>query len=171
MKQFIFYQGMIHQMSCLNTTQQNRVGERKNRTLLEITRAVLIKSHSAASFWLEALAIATYLTNLLSSKPLNYKTLLSTLGSFVSLPSLIPFLLVFFGYIAYVYLLKQIKTKLEPRAIKCVFLGYGVNQKGYLCFYPLYNRMYTTMVVISLNSPIIIPSLVLRGRHHLSNCD
>jgi hypothetical protein len=33
--------GIIHQSSCVNTPQQNRLAERKNIHLLEITRALL----------------------------------------------------------------------------------------------------------------------------------
>ena len=145
MKQFISDHGMIHQTSCPHTTQQNRVVERKNRTLLEITRALLIESHSLASFWPEALATATYLTNCLPSKPLNYKTLHATLGSFVSLPSSHSLPLCVFRCTTYVYLPKQTRKKLEPLAIMCICLGYGVNQKGCKCFDPLHNWMYTTM--------------------------
>ena len=50
-----------------------------------------------------------------------------------------------FGCVVYVHLSKQTRTKLDPRAIQCIFLGYGVNHKGYRCFDPIHNRMYTTM--------------------------
>ncbi|XP_041998275.1 uncharacterized protein LOC121748122 [Salvia splendens] len=33
----------------------------------------------------------------------------------------------------------------HPSIVKCVFLGYGKNQKGYRCYDPLTDRMYTTM--------------------------
>uniref|UniRef100_A0A803LY61 Retroviral polymerase SH3-like domain-containing protein n=1 Tax=Chenopodium quinoa TaxID=63459 RepID=A0A803LY61_CHEQI len=36
-------------------------------------------------------------------------------------------------------------NKLAPRAVRCVFVGYGINQKGYRCFDPVTNRLYTTM--------------------------
>ena len=90
MKQFISDHGMIHETSCPNTPKQNGVAECKNRTLLEITRALLIETYSPASFWPEALATATYFTNCLPSKPLNYKTPLATLG-FFCFPSLLSF--------------------------------------------------------------------------------
>ena len=143
--QFISNHVMIHQTSCPDTPQQNGIAERKNRTLLEITRALLVESHSPASYCSEAVATATYLTNCLPSKPLHYRTLLETLGSFVSLLSFHSLPPQVFGCIAYIHLLKQTRTKLKPRAIKCVFLGFGVNQKGYTCFDPLHNRMYNTM--------------------------
>src|SRR5688572_17116711 len=136
---------MIHQTSCPNTPQQNGVAEQKNRTLLEIARALLIESHKPAHFWPEAISTATYLTNRLPSKPLAYKTPLATLGSFVSLPSHHSLPSRIFGCVVFVHLPKQSRNKLEPRALKCVFVGYGIHQKGYRCFDPIHNRMYTTM--------------------------
>ena len=135
---------MLHQTSCPDTPQQNGIAEHKNRTLLEITQALLIESRAPASFWPEAIATATYLTNRLPSKPLQYKTPLETLGSFVSLPSSHSLPPRIFGCVVYVHLPKQTRTKLEPRNKVC-FFGYEVNQKGYRCFDPLHNRMYTTM--------------------------
>ena len=96
-------------------------------------------------FWPEAVATAAYLTNRLPSKPLHYKTPLATLASFVSIPpshSLQPRV---FGCVVYVHLPPHTRTKLEPRALKCVFVGYGIQQKGYRCYDPVHNRMYTTM--------------------------
>ena len=45
----------------------------------------------------------------------------------------------------YVHLPKPDRTKLEPQAVKCVFVGYGTTQKGYRCFDPTKNKIYTTM--------------------------
>ena len=136
---------MLQQTSYPDTPQQKGIAKRKNRTLLEITHALLIESHALTSFWPEASATATYLTNYLPSKPLKYKTPFETLGSFVSLPSSHSLPPRIFGCVVYVHLSKQNRTKLEPRVIKCVSLGYEVNQKGYRCFDPLQNQMYTTM--------------------------
>lgn len=49
------------------------------------------------------------------------------------------------GYVVYVHLSQHTKHKLEPRAVKCLFIGYGVNQKGYHCFDPFQNKIYTTI--------------------------
>ena len=136
---------MIHQISCPNTPQQNGIAERKNRTLLEISRALLIDSHSLAYFWPEAIATTTYLINRLPSKTLELSTPLATFGTFVSFPSSHSLPPRIFGCVVFVHFPKHNRTKLEPRAIKCVFLGYGVNQKGCRCFDPIHNRMYTTM--------------------------
>ena len=44
MKKFFQEKGLIHQTTCAYTPEQNGVAERKNRTLLEMTRSLLIES-------------------------------------------------------------------------------------------------------------------------------
>ncbi len=41
-----------------------------------------------------------------------------------------------FGYIAYVHVLDEKRSKLDPKANKCIFIGYSSKQKGYRCFNP-----------------------------------
>ena len=43
------------------------------------------------------------------------------------------------------HLPKPARNKHEPRVVKCVFIGYGVTQKGYQCFDPIHKKLYTTM--------------------------
>ena len=105
----------------------------------------MFESHAPAHFWPEAITTATYLTNRLPSKPLNCRTPLDTLGSFVSLLSHHSLPPRIFGCVVFVHLSKHSQTKLEPRAIKCVFVVDGVHQKGYRCFDLIHNRLYTTM--------------------------
>ena len=92
----------------------------------------MIVSHVPVHFWHEIIATGTYLTNRLPTKALNYQTSSHVL-SFSShfLPSHV------FGCVVYVHLPKWAKNKLEPQTIKCVFIGYGVDQKGYWCFDPI----------------------------------
>ena len=59
-----------------------------------------------------------------------------------------------FGSVAYVHIPKIHQTKLDPYAIKCVFLGYGNQQKGYRCYDPTTRRLYTTMDVTFLETEI-----------------
>jgi len=39
-----------------------------------------------------------------------------------------------FGYIAYVHVPNEKRSKLDPKAEKCIFIGYSLEQKGYRCF-------------------------------------
>ena len=125
--------------------QQNEVAERKNRILLEITRALLFESHVPSQFWPEAIATATYLTNRLPTKTLNIQTPLHTLQTHTTIPSSHSLPPRIFGCVVYVHLPKGDRNKLEPRAVNCVFVGYGVSPKGYRCFDPVHDKMYITM--------------------------
>ena len=145
MKSFILEHSIIHQTTCPDTPQQNGVAERKNRSLLNISRALMFESHVPASYWPEAISTANYLSNRLPTKSLEFRTPLATLESFHPIPSSHSLPPRIFGCVVYVHLPKRDRTKLEPRAAKCVFLGYGVGQKGYRCFDPLHNKLYTTM--------------------------
>ena len=50
-----------------------------------------------------------------------------------------------FGCTAYVHIPKKSRSKLDPRAEKCIFVGYAPNQKGYKFFNPLTRKFYVTM--------------------------
>jgi len=52
-----------------------------------------------------------------------------------------------FGCVAYVHLHKNQSSKLDPCALRCLFLGYAVHEKGYRCYEPSTRCMYVTMDV------------------------
>nr|GEU32384.1 retrovirus-related Pol polyprotein from transposon TNT 1-94 [Tanacetum cinerariifolium] len=55
--------GISHQMSSVRTPQQNGVVERKNRTLVEAARTMLIFSRALLFLWAEAIATACFTQN------------------------------------------------------------------------------------------------------------
>ena len=57
-----------------------------------------------------------------------------------------------FGSVVYVHIPNIDRTKLDPCAIKCVFLGYENQQKGYRCYDHTTRRLYTTMDVTFLET-------------------
>ncbi|XP_071728976.1 uncharacterized protein [Rutidosis leptorrhynchoides] len=145
MKSFCEQNGIIHQTSCGHTPEQNGVAERKNRLLLEMTRALLIESNVPRSFWPEALASATYLINRLPTKILGTKTPRDTLSQFHTLPISLNIEPRIFGCSFFVHIPKTERTKLDPCAEKCVMVGYGINQKGCRCYSPRKHHVFTTM--------------------------
>lgn len=145
MQKFFSEHGLIHQTTCPNTPQQNGVAERKNRFLLEITRALMLESHVPTSFWPEAVATATYLANRLPTKILNFRTPIQTLADHTRVPPALALTPRIFDCSVFVHIPKKEHTKLDPCAEKCVFVGYGVHQKGYRCYNPQTHHMYTTM--------------------------
>jgi hypothetical protein len=46
-----------------------------------------------------------------------------------------------FGYIAYVHVPDEKRSKLDPKADKCIFIGYSSEQKGYRCFSPFTRKL------------------------------
>ncbi|KAL9995478.1 putative RNA-directed DNA polymerase [Helianthus debilis subsp. tardiflorus] len=145
MKQFLETKGIIHQTWCAHTPEQNGVVERKNRIILEITRALLIESQVPKSFWPEAVATATYLINHLPTKILKLKTPLETLSKLTKVPPALTLPPRVFCCSAFVHIPKTDRTKIDPCAEKCVFVGYGINKKGYRCYNPKTKHMHTTM--------------------------
>jgi len=144
-------EGIIHESSCVNTPQQNGIAERKNGHLLDQTRALRFQNYVPKKFWGKALLTATYLINRLPSKILASKSPMDVLSSFYpcldSTNKLKPRI---FGCISFVHVHSNERGKLDPRTVKCVFLGYSTTQKEYKCFHPyqrdsLYQGMSPSM--------------------------
>jgi len=139
--------GIVHQSTCVNSPQQNGIAERKKRHLLEVARALLFSTKVPKYLWGEAVLTVAHLTNRMPSRVLSLKTHFETfLKFFPSAPISADLPLKIFGCTAFVHEQKQI-GKLEPPAIKCVFVGYSFPQKGYKCFDPNSKRMFVTMDV------------------------
>lgn len=52
-----------------------------------------------------------------------------------------------FGCFDFVHVHKQHQTKLDPRAVKCVFLDYAPNKKGCKCYHPSSHMYFVYMDV------------------------
>ncbi|CAN1170240.1 Retrovirus-related Pol polyprotein from transposon TNT 1-94 [Linum perenne] len=135
---FLKDKGIVHQSSCRSTPQQNGIAERRNRHLLEVTRALMFSANLPKYLWGEALLTAAYLINRVPSKPLQFQTPLQCLSKTFPhnrLQNNLP--LKVFGSVCYVLTPSQFQSKLDPKSKKCVFIGYASNQKGYKYFDPL----------------------------------
>nr|GEV23155.1 hypothetical protein [Tanacetum cinerariifolium] len=63
LKEYFDSVGISHQMSSIRTPQQNGVVERRNRTLVEAARTMLIFSRASLFLWAEAIATACFTQN------------------------------------------------------------------------------------------------------------
>ena len=150
---------------CANTPQQNRIVERKNRHLLEVTRSLMFTTHMPKCFWGEAILIATFLINRMPSKIVSMKTPLDTLlQSYPNsqLHHTLP--LKTFGCTSSVHYIAPSRSKLEPCAIKCVLLGYSSTKHGYKCFDPISGKLFITMDVKFFEKNHTFPSPLYKGR-------
>ena len=130
--------GIIHQNSCPYNLQQNGVAKRKNRHLLEIARALMFTSLVPNTYWGEAILTSSYLINRLPSKVLAFKTLLSVFLDYYPhhtrvLNSYFPKV---FGCTIFVHKYQPSQSKLEPKTLKCIFIGYSPTQQWYKCYHP-----------------------------------
>ena len=147
-REILHTNGIVHETSCVGTPQQNGVAERKNRHILEITRALLIENNVPNIFWDNAITFAVYLMNRTPTQVNNFETPLKHFSAHLKVNSILNLPPKIFGCTVYVHLQKQYRSKLDPRAEKCVFLGIGQHQKGYKCYSPTTRKFYTTMDVI-----------------------
>ena len=145
MQKYFSERGIIHQTTCPHTLEQNGVAERKNRTLLEMTRVLVIESRVPKIFWSEALASSVYLINRLPTRILNLEKPIDVLSTMHQIPPPLNLEPRVFGCTVYVHIPKHDRSKLAPRSVKCVFLGYRTNQKGYRCYDPKAKHLYITM--------------------------
>jgi hypothetical protein len=53
-----------------------------------------------------------------------------------------------FGCIAYVHVLDEKRSKLDPKAEKCIFIGYSLEKKGYRCFNPSTQKLQVSRDVV-----------------------
>jgi hypothetical protein len=53
-----------------------------------------------------------------------------------------------FGCIAYVHVPDEKRSKLDPKAKKCIFTGYSSEQKGYRCFNPSIRKLQVSIDVV-----------------------
>ncbi|OMO83306.1 Integrase, catalytic core [Corchorus capsularis] len=130
-------EGTLFQTSCTETPQQNGIAERKHRHIIETTRSLLLSSSMPSSFWGEAVLTSVYVINRIPS------SITSGISPFERLYKAKPNYseLHVFGCVCFVLLPKNERTKLTSRSAMCVFLGYGIEQKGYRCYDPIARRI------------------------------
>jgi len=140
---FLSAQGILHQTTCLDTPPQNGVAERKNRHILEVARSLMYTMNVPKFLWSEAVMTAVYLINRTPSRLLGWKTpyeMLRGVNEFIVPPKV-------FGCTCFVRDHRPSVGKLDPRAVKCIFVGYSSSQKGYKCWCPTERRLFISMDV------------------------
>ena len=116
--------GIVSQLTPPGTPQRNGVSERRNRTLLDMVQSMMSLTDLPLSFWGYALETAAFTLNRAPSKSVEMTPYELWFGKKPKLS----FLKVW-GCDAYVKKLQP--EKLEPKAEKCVFIGYPKETIGY----------------------------------------
>ena len=146
---FLKESGIHYQSTCVDTPQQNGIAERKNKHLLEVARAIMFSMNVLKCLFGQAVLTTSYLINRMPTRVLKYNTPLNCFKRFFPLSRIYSDLpLKVFGCIAFVHVPNNTQTKLDPRAEKCVFIGYASNKKGYKCYNPQTRKIYVSMDVL-----------------------
>ncbi|GMP56667.1 hypothetical protein CsSME_00021073 [Camellia sinensis var. sinensis] len=162
--EFLAKEGIVHLSSCVDTPQQNGIAERKNRHLLDVARSLMFSTNVPQFFWGEAVLTAAYLINRMPSRVLNFQTpcqLLLKSFPTTRLISTIPPKI--FGCSVFVHIHHQYRSKLDPRSLKCIFIGYSSHQKGYKCYSPVTKKFYNSMDVTFFETQSYYPKIVIQG--------
>jgi hypothetical protein len=91
--------------------------------------------------WGQAVLTATYLINKMPSRVLDWKSPIEMLkGKDEDVVSL-----KIFGCVCFLQDNKLNVGKLDPKVVKCVFVGYSAIQKGYVCWSSIEGRLFVSM--------------------------
>jgi hypothetical protein len=118
--------------SFLSFDTTTKRAERKNHHLLDVVRTLLLESFVPPCFWCEALSTSVNLINRLPSPALNHASPFFKLFGH----SPLYFDLCTFGCVCFVHLLAHKRHKLTAQFVRCVFIGYVIPQKDYVCYNP-----------------------------------
>nr|GEY73004.1 ribonuclease H-like domain-containing protein [Tanacetum cinerariifolium] len=164
MNQFYKMKGIKREFSVARTPQQNKVAERKNRTLIEAARTMLADLNLPTTFWAEAVNTACYVQNrVLVIKPYNKTPYKLFLGRKPSLSFMRPF-----GYLVTILNTIDHLGKFDGKANEGLFIGYYTNSKAFRVFN---NRTKIVEENLDFKFSENTPNIVRRGPNWLFDID
>ncbi|GKC10004.1 putative ribonuclease H-like domain-containing protein, partial [Tanacetum coccineum] len=130
MNQFCEMKGIKREFSFARTPQQNGVAERKNRTIIEAARTMLVDLKLPTTFWAKVVNTACYVQNrVLVIKPHNNTSYELFLGRKPTLSFMRPF-----GYPVTILNTIDHLGKFDGKADEVFFVGYSTNSKAFRLF-------------------------------------
>ncbi|GJQ94131.1 putative ribonuclease H-like domain-containing protein [Tanacetum coccineum] len=152
--QFCEMKGIKREFSVARTPQQNGVAERKNRTLIEAARTMLVDSNLPTTFWAEAVNTACYVLNrVLVIKPHNKTPYELIRGRTPLIDFMKPF-----GCPVTILNTRDNLGKFDGKADEEFFVGYSVISKAMRVF----NRR-TRIVEETLNIRFLENASIVKG--------
>ena len=135
----------------------------KNKTLKEMMNAMLISSGLPQNLWGEAILSANYILNKVPQKKVNqtpYEMWHERVSSYKYLKV--------WGCLAKVAISSPKKTKIGPKTIDCVFIGYAKNSSAYrfLIHKSEHSEMHVNTIIESRNASFfehIFPNKTRQG--------
>ncbi|KAK2983322.1 hypothetical protein RJ640_016060 [Escallonia rubra] len=136
-KAFYEENGIRRPLTIPYSPQHNGVVERKNRSIVKMTRSMLKSKNLPKEFWAEAVDCAVYLSNRSPTRSVWNQTPQEAWSGYK--PSVSH--LKVFGSIAYVHVPDQQRKKLDDKSEKFIFIGYSQESKGYKLYNPVDKKM------------------------------
>nr|GEX79244.1 retrovirus-related Pol polyprotein from transposon TNT 1-94 [Tanacetum cinerariifolium] len=122
--------GIARQLTAPYSPQQNRVVERRNKTIMSTTKCMMKATNMPKIFWAEAVRYAIHILNSVLTKAIEDITLYEAIER--RKPNLEN--LRVFGCIAYAKIPSQHLTKLDDGSTRMVYLGNEQGSKAYRLF-------------------------------------
>ncbi|KAL4010594.1 hypothetical protein IC575_030095 [Cucumis melo] len=162
---FLESHGICAQYTMAGTPQQNGVAERRNRTLMNMVRSMLINSSLPVSLWMYALRTAQYLLNRVPSKSVPNTPFELWTGRKPNLRHLHVW-----GCQVEVRIYNPHEKKLDSRTTSGFFIGYLEKSKGYRFYCPNHStKIVETGNIRFIENDIISESLKPRKVEILSS--
>lgn len=136
--------GIKRQLTTAHTPQQNGVAERKNRTVMNMVRSLLIETNVPKTFWPEAVNWTFYVLNRCPTSSVKDMTPEEAWSGVK--PSVDHFRV--FGCIAHAHVPDARRTKLEDKSRSCVLFGVSKESKGYRLYDPVSKQIVISRDVI-----------------------
>jgi len=128
-KHFTQTHGILPRFTCPHTHEKNGSIEHKHRHISDMGFILLASASLPIKFWGEAFTTAMHIINILSSTALqnksSYELLFQKASIYITLKT--------FGCGCYPLLRPYNKHKLDFKSVCCLFLGYSLHNKGYIC--------------------------------------
>ena len=122
--------GIKRQYCVARTPQQNGIAERKNRTVQEAARTMLLEANLSETFWREAVSTVVYVINRAQLRVNSNKTPYelwnerkATVDYFKN-----------FGSKCYIKIIDDNLGKFHSRADEGIFVGYSTEKRPYKCY-------------------------------------
>ena len=146
---FCISKGISRELPPPYTPERNGVAERRNRSLLDITRCLLLDKRLPAYLWGEAVKAAADILNLRSTKKHPDKTPEELFTG--TKPSVSH--LKIFGSPAFAHIPKVARSKLDARSEQCILLSFDIAAKAYRCFRPSTRKVFISRDVFIDEAP------------------
>ena len=137
---FCLEKGISRELTPPYTPQRNGVAERRNRSLLDITRCLLLEKSLPGHLWGEAVKAAGDILNLRSTKRHPDRT---PNELFSGKKPTVTHLRVF-GSSAFAHTPHTSRSKLDPRSERCILLSFDETAKAYRCYRPSTKRVFVS---------------------------